>query len=216
MGSWIWLSLGLASLLLELCSAYNPGNFVPLARRGQYHATRTHWHDVLGHHCPRFAIDREVLLPIPKPSGYTGADPYKISLQFGKEKFTTTWLYVIGRQGPDVPMIDVHLRYSGGDLQGAVAKVVNMPQQYVKQHEEVIKQFWDVEKWPKHILVRYHWEENSDVDVEMGLYVLFGFGFTLTLVVALHILQSSKDKLARFVKENVVDSVLPGEEAKVE
>lgn len=177
---------------------------------------RTTLHDMLGHHCPRFAIDREVLLPIPKPTGYTGADPYKISLQVGRENFHTPWLFMIGRQSSDVPMLDIQLKYSGGDLLGVVAKVENMPQQYLKQHEAVMKQFWDVENWPKYILVRYHWDEKSNVDVEAGLYILFGSGFTLTLVTALHILQSSKEKLARFVKETVVANAVPGEEAKVE
>ncbi|KAL0375440.1 UNVERIFIED_CONTAM: hypothetical protein Sradi_3459700, partial [Sesamum radiatum] len=36
--------------------AYRPGDIVPMSRMGQYHAA---------------------LIPIPKPTGYTGADPYK-------------------------------------------------------------------------------------------------------------------------------------------
>lgn len=172
--------------------------------------------DFLGHHCPRFGIDREVLLPVPKPIGYTGADAYKVALQIGKEKFHTPWLFVVGRQSSEVPMISVKLRYAGGDLQGAIAKVENMPHKYVVQHEAVMKHYWDVQRWPKHILVQYQWEEKSSIDVETGLYVLFGSGFLLTLITALHILQSSKEKLARFVKETVVSSTLPGEVAKVE
>ncbi|MCO5563684.1 hypothetical protein L7F22_017331 [Adiantum nelumboides] len=177
---------------------------------------RSNWEDVLGHHCPRFGIDREVLLPIPKPTGYTGADPYKISLQIGREKFHTPWLFVVGRQSAEVPMITVKLRYAGGDLQGAVAKVESMPRQYVVQHESVMKHYWDVHKWPKQILIQYQWEKQASVDLETGLYVLFGSGFVLTLVTALHILQSSKEKVARFVKETVVSNTLPGEVAKVE
>ncbi|CAA3014273.1 uncharacterized protein LOC111395885 [Olea europaea subsp. europaea] len=58
--------------------AYRPGDIVPMSRMGQYHSTRTVWHDMIGRHCPIFAVNRETLIPIPKPTGYTGADPYKM------------------------------------------------------------------------------------------------------------------------------------------
>ncbi|RVX00622.1 hypothetical protein CK203_030327 [Vitis vinifera] len=109
------------------CSAYRPGDIVPMSKMGQYHSSRTVWHDVVGKHCPIFAVNREVLIPIQKPTGYTGADPYKISFQVGREKFLIPWLLLINRKSSEVPMIDVHLRYSGNDLHGVVAKVVDMP-----------------------------------------------------------------------------------------
>ncbi|KAF8394833.1 hypothetical protein HHK36_018769 [Tetracentron sinense] len=107
--------------------AYRPGDIVPMSKMGQYHSSRTVWQDVIGRHCPIFAVNREVLIPIAKPTGYTGADPYKISFQVGREKFLIPWLLVINRKGPEVPMIDVHLRYSGSDLHGVTAKVIDMP-----------------------------------------------------------------------------------------
>jgi hypothetical protein len=143
----------------RLSSAYMTGDFVHFSRRGQYHAMRTPWHDQLGRHCPRFGMNSEVVLPLPKPTGYTGADPYKITLQFGNEKYGTPWLFVIGRSGSDVPMIDVNLRYSGADLLGVTAKVVPMPETYLQEHESIKTDFWDAEKWPKHVLVRYVWYE---------------------------------------------------------
>lgn len=199
-----------------LSSAYAPGDFVPLSRRGQYHAMRTPWHDQLGRHCPRFGIDSEVILPLPKPTGYTGADPYKILLQFGTEKYGTPWLFVIGRKGPDVPMIDVNLRYAGADLVGVTAKIVSMPDSYLKEHQSIQTDFWDKEKWPKHVLVRYAWEERSELDVAGGLFVLFGSGLVLSVFLALHILQSSKEKLSRFIQETVVQGTLSGGEAKAD
>lgn len=197
-------------------ASYRVGDLVPVSRMGQYHAMRTNWHDVLGHHCPIFGVNREVLLPIPKPTGYTGADAYKISFQVGREKFFIPWLLVINRKSPEVPLIDVHLRFSGGDIHGVTAKVVDMPHQYVDSHEDMRKEFWDPEHWPKRILVRYFWEETSEIDVSGGFYVLFGAGFLLTIVMSIYILQSSQEKLVRFVRENVVESSLPMEEAKVE
>ncbi|XP_038903797.1 uncharacterized protein LOC120090293 isoform X2 [Benincasa hispida] len=168
------------SLLVSLLSlvpislAYRPGDIVPMSKMGQYHSSRTVWHDMIGRHCPIFGVNREVLVPIPKPVGYTGADPYKISFQVGKEKFLVPWLLVINRRSAEVPMIDVHLRYSGSDLHGVTAKVVDMPHIYTDTHPHISKEFWDQQHWPKHILVRYTWEEQSEIDVVSGLYVLFG------------------------------------------
>ncbi|KAG8377117.1 hypothetical protein BUALT_Bualt09G0135100 [Buddleja alternifolia] len=197
--------------------AYRPGDIVPMSRMGQYHSTRTVWHDMIGRHCPIFAVNREALIPIPKPTGYTGADPYKISFQVGQEKFYVPWLFVINRKSSEVPMIEMHLRYTGGDLLGITAKVIDMPHKYVELHPDIRKQFWDQQQWPKHILVRYTWEEQSEIDVASGFYVLFGSGLMLSFILAIYVLQSSQDKLARFVKETVADSSMPaGGFAKVE
>ncbi|GFP83239.1 hypothetical protein PHJA_000467300 [Phtheirospermum japonicum] len=197
--------------------AYRPGDIVPMSRMGQYHSTRTVWHDMIGKHCPIFAVNRETLIPIPKPTGYTGADPYKISLQVGQEKFYVPWLFVINRKSSEVPMIQMHLRYSGADLLGVTAKVTDMPNSYVELHPDIRKQFWDQQQWPKHILVRYTWEEQSEIDVASGFYALFGSGLMLSFILAIYVLQSSRDKLARFVKETVAESSMPaGGIAKVE
>ncbi|KAI3987167.1 hypothetical protein MKX01_031651 [Papaver californicum] len=83
------LSILLCSFLClaSISVAYRPGDIVPMSKMGQYHSQRTVWHDMIGRQCPIFGVNREVLLPLAKPTGYTGADPYKISFQVGKEKF---------------------------------------------------------------------------------------------------------------------------------
>lgn len=207
------------SLLLSLatiCIAYRPGDIVPMSRMGQYHSSRTVWHDMVGRHCPVFAVNREVLIPIPKPTGYTGADPYKITFQVGQEKFQIPWLYIINRKSSEVPMIDMHLRYSGNDFLGVTAKVVDMPHHYVEMHPDIRKQFWDPQHWPKHVLIRYTWEERSEIDVTSGFYVLFGSGLLLSFILSIYVLQSSKEKLARFVRETVAESSMAGGVEKVE
>ncbi|KAG2691112.1 hypothetical protein I3843_Q058600 [Carya illinoinensis] len=207
------LSLSLSSISV----AYRPGDIVPMNKMGQYHSSRTVWQDVIGRHCPTFAVNREVLIPLQKPVGYTGADPYKISFQVGREKFLIPWLLVVNRKSSEVPMIDVHLRYSGSDLHGITAKVVDMPHHYVETHPHIPKQFWDPQHWPKHVLVRYTWKEESDIDVTSGFYALLGSGLVLSFILSIYILQSSRDKLARFVRETVAESSIPGGEvAKVE
>ncbi|MED6146968.1 hypothetical protein PIB30_039743 [Stylosanthes scabra] len=205
------------SIFSTFAVAYRPGDIVPMSRMGQYHSSRTVWHDLIGRHCPIFAVNREVLMPIPKPTGYTGADPYKISFQVGREKFLIPWLLVVNRKSTEVPMIEVELRYSGNDFHGVTAKVVDMPHHYVEIHPEIRKQFWDSQHWPKHILVRYTWKEHSDIDVASGFYVLFGSGLMLSFILSIYILQSSREKLEKFVRETVVESNMPGEViAKVE
>ncbi|AEE78812.1 hypothetical protein AtNW77_Chr3g0206891 [Arabidopsis thaliana] len=189
-----------------LSSAYRPGDIVRMSKMGQYHSSRTTWHDVIGKHCPIFAVNREVLIPIAKPIGYTGTDPYKIKFQVGSEKFLIHWLLVINRKSSEVPMIDVNLRYSGGDLLGVTAQVIDMPHSYLNTHPEIRKQFWDPQHWPKHVLVRYTWKEQSEIDVSSGFYVLFGSALTFSFVLSIYVLQSSREKLARFVRETVVES----------
>ncbi|CAJ2670969.1 unnamed protein product [Trifolium pratense] len=211
------LLLLLFSSLLSISIAYKPGDIVPMSRMGQYHSSRTVWQDLIGRHCPIFAVNREVLIPIPKPTGYTGADPYKLSFQVGREKFYIPWLLVVNRKSTEVPMIDIELKYSGSDLLGVTAKVVDMPHHYVEVHPEIRKHFWDAQHWPKHILARYTWKEHSEIDVTSGFFVLFGSGFLLSFILSIYTLQSSRDKLERFVRETVVENSIPvGEIAKVE
>uniref|UniRef100_N1QW12 Uncharacterized protein n=1 Tax=Aegilops tauschii TaxID=37682 RepID=N1QW12_AEGTA len=224
----------IGSFLLPLSSAYRPGDIIPMLRSGQYHGSRSVWFDVIGRHCPVFAVNREVLMPIPKPTGFTGADPYKITFQIGHEKFHVPWLYVINRKSSEVPLIDFHLKYTGNDLLGVTAKVVDMPHHFselgslvanpsvfhwavVELHPDIKKNFWDPQNWPKYVLVSYTWEEQSEIDVTAGFYVLFGSGLVLSFILAIYVLQSSQDKLTRFVREAVSDSSLPeGGVAKVE
>lgn len=206
----------MTSLLLLLLSlpsislAYRPGDIVPMSKMSQYHNSRTVWHDVIGKHCPIFAVNREALIPIAKPTGFTGADPVKISFQVGREKFRVPWLFAINRKSSQVPMIDMHLRYSGNDLLGVTAKIVDMPQRYVEIHPDLPKYFWGPESWPKHVLIRYTWEEQSEIDVASGFYVLFGSGLMFSFILSIYILQSSREKFARFLQETVAESSMPG------
>ncbi|KAF5188984.1 ATP-dependent helicase/deoxyribonuclease subunit B [Thalictrum thalictroides] len=121
------LSLLTFCCLCWISMAYKPGDVVPMSKMGQYHSSRTVWLDMIGRQCPIFGVNREVLIRIEKPSGYTGADAYKISFQVGKEKYLIPWLLLINRKSQEVPMVDVHLRYSGNDLHGVTAKVIDMP-----------------------------------------------------------------------------------------
>lgn len=204
----ILLLLGILSTGDDFALAYQTGDPVPVARRGQFHGQTTSWMDQLGRHCPHFGVDTEVVMPLPKPVGFTESENYKISFQFGREKYLTPWLLMIGRK--QVPMLEVTLRHSGGDLEGVTTKVVPMPEKYLTEHASIRQKFEDPADWPKHILVQYTWVEKSEIDVVGGLFVLFLSGNILFVITALYILQTSKDKLARFLKENVVETSMTG------
>ncbi|CAI7836434.1 unnamed protein product [Closterium sp. NIES-53] len=174
---------------------------------------RTHWHDAIGRHCPRFGINREVALPIPRPVGFEMAEhSYKMSLSVGNEKFVTPWLLVIGRKSQNVPLIEVTLTHFAGDLRGVQAKVHNLPHEYLERHRQLALEFRNESHWPKHVLMRYTWNEYAEVDVTAGLLVLFASTFILTTFLAVYILQSSKDKLAKFMNEQMAESAaaVPG------
>ncbi|KAH9561459.1 hypothetical protein CY35_05G023000 [Sphagnum magellanicum] len=81
----------LLSLLLlpVLGSVYQIGDSVPLARMEQFHGQQTSWLHQLVRHSPHFGVDTEVVMPIPKPSGFSDDDAYKISFQLGREKYQT-------------------------------------------------------------------------------------------------------------------------------
>ncbi|OAE34071.1 hypothetical protein AXG93_4280s1200 [Marchantia polymorpha subsp. ruderalis] len=179
MGQLVFLLVGLV-VFVDRCSAYGQGDFVPTSRKGQYHNMRTDWMDQLGRHCPRFGIDNEVVLPLPKPTGYTGADPYKMC------DFS-----VHGQ---------LALFFAGYESITLELEVCSHRQEFSTDS----------------VTLSVYKEESSEIDVAGGLYVLFGSGLVLTVAMALHILQSSKEKLSRFIKETVVDSAMPAEEAKVE
>lgn len=207
--------------MVQLAKGYQFGDYVPMARRGQFNNMRTHWHDAIGRHCPRFGINREVALPIPHPVGFEmNEHSYKLSLSVGKERFVTPWMLVITRKGNVVPLIDVTLTHFAGDLRGVQAKVLPLPNAYLERHFQLWHEFRNATHWPKHVLVKYTWHEYAEVDVTAGLMVLFVSTFVLTTLLAVYILQSSKEKIAKFVNEQIVETAtVPGgggEVAKVD
>lgn len=61
--------LVLVSLVKPGLGNFHPGDFVQTSRRAQFHGQRTHWHDLLGRHCPKFGQYNVVAIPLPKPKG---------------------------------------------------------------------------------------------------------------------------------------------------
>lgn len=172
--------------------------------------TRTHWQDVLGHHCPRFGIDRLVAIPIPKPKGYQEGDEYKVQLSFDGERFITPWLAVLHGRAAAVPYIDVSLTRSGDGIAAVSALSLKLPKEDVSRHKEIVEEFRNTTHWPKHLLVYYHWKTAHEVDTDKGLLVLFSTGIVVTALLGLGVVQAYKRKLATFLADVTGEGVAMG------
>ncbi|CAF2046808.1 hypothetical protein YC2023_110269 [Brassica napus] len=127
-----------------------------------------------------------------------------IKFQIGNKKVLIHWLLVMNRKSSEFPMINVNLvfisvclgYFSGGDLLGVTAQVIDMPLSYLNTHPEIRIQFSDPQHWPKHVLVRYTWYA-AFIDVSSGFYALFGSALSFSFVLSIGVLQSTREKLAR-------------------
>ena len=43
---------------------------------------------------------------------------------------------------------------------------------YLKEHEELVREYHNVSAWPKHLLIRYRWVESVDVDSNAGMMMM--------------------------------------------
>ena len=88
-------------------SEFRTGEFIPTARRVQYHGTRSRWVDLASKHCPRFGSDGLLAIPLPAPivpptkrqMKRDSAHPllhgtYKVQFAFDGERVLTPWLTV--------------------------------------------------------------------------------------------------------------------------
>lgn len=110
-----WLSFLAPSptLAASAPSEFRTGEFVPTARRVQYHGTRSRWVDLASRHCPRFGSDGLLAIPLPAPivpptkkqqrkkdGGDSSSPPallhgtYKVQFAFDGERVLTPWLTV--------------------------------------------------------------------------------------------------------------------------
>ncbi|KAL3161947.1 hypothetical protein ABBQ38_009029 [Trebouxia sp. C0009 RCD-2024] len=187
------------------------GEFVPTARRAQFHGVRTSWHDLLGRHCPRFGQDRVVAVPLPHPKGQRPSDDYKVSFAFDHDRLVTHWLRVIGKHAPGAPLVDIELTQRADVLVSAKAKVLPVPPFYLQEHSQLIEEFQNSTHWPKHLLVRYHWAHNSALNINAAICVLFGVGILASAVLALNVVVSYQQKLADFLVDLASESGQPAE-----
>lgn len=213
--AWQGVAVALLLQLHLLCTvayAYHDGDYIHASRKSQFHQRRTNWQDLLGQHCPRFGMDRLVALPVPQPQlPFVETDSYKLQLSFNGDRLLTQWLPVIGQDAPDIPLVHVRLRRSGDEVLGVAAEVVDAPAHYKDLHPLLATELKNVTHWPKHVLLRYEWITENDVDLDRGLYVLFAIGIAAVLLLMLNALRGMHAKLAQFLQEVTSDDQLgPG------
>lgn len=63
-------------------------------------------------HAPFRPSPRQVVVPVPRPVGFSAVDDYKLSLSFDGDRFVTPWLLVMGPKAPAVPLVTVRLARS--------------------------------------------------------------------------------------------------------
>lgn len=212
----------LLSIVISACSVslvaanYQDGEFVPSARRAQFHGVRTTWHDLLGRHCPRFGQDRVVAVPLPYPKGHHASDDYKISFSFDHDRLVTHWLRIIGKHAPAAPLVDIELTQRADILTSAKAKVLPVPKYYLRQHQQLLNEFQNSTHWPKHLLVQYHWRHNDALNVNAALYVLFGIGILTSAVMAVNVIVNYQQKLSEFLAHLATESSQAGNVQKAE
>jgi len=193
-------------LLLPLAAAparaFGGGDFVPTARRAQFHGRRTAWHDLLGRHCPRFGAATSAALPLERPESWSEGDTYKLSLSFAHDRLATPWLAVIGPGLDHLPLVDVELTHSAGELRSVKARLYELEDSFpaLARHPEVAAHFRNATHWPKHLLVTYRWKEVLEVDALGGAFTLLGVGAMLAAVVMGTVLLEARHQVVRLAE----------------
>lgn len=55
-------------------------------------------------------------------------------------------------------------------------QVMPLPDDWLVHHAALYDEYHNATHWPKHVLVHYEFERESDIDFDLGLYVLLIFG----------------------------------------
>uniref|UniRef100_A0A7R9W1U5 Transmembrane 9 superfamily member n=1 Tax=Chlamydomonas euryale TaxID=1486919 RepID=A0A7R9W1U5_9CHLO len=201
---------GLLPSLFAVAAGFREGEFIPAARKAQFHEVRTQWHDLLGSHCPRFGQERLVALPLPRPHLplEPKVDTYKIQLSFDGDRHVTHWLKVIGPGAPPVPVVHVTLRRAGEDILGVKAQVQIAPISYEHMHKPLVEEWQNASAWPKHLLIKYKFQSEHEVDLDRGIYVLMVMGLTVFFILVMGAAAGSEAKLSKFLHDMTSEAAL--------
>lgn len=133
----LWIIVFALSRSAE-AGSYGFGEFVLASRRGQFMGYRTPWMELLGRHCPMFARDRLVVVPIPQPTGFESVEEYKLSLEFDGGRFVTPWLTYLGAGAPRMPMLRIVFRYTGDEIRQVKAQIVEASGMLLDQYPHLV------------------------------------------------------------------------------
>lgn len=183
---------------------YNQGDFIQASWKAQFEETRTNWHDIVGHSCPRFGHNKLVALPLTKPETVS-VHEYKIQFAFDGERFVTPWIAVLGKRAFDIPYVDLELRRRGDQLIAVHPKVSRMPPQYLQTHGRLVQDFQNATLWPKHLVVYYHFTAEQELNVNGMLFVLFVFGLGSAILLSLNAVRGHKGKLQEFIQDMMTE-----------
>ena len=102
-------------------------------------------------------------MPLPKPREFERGDEYKLSLSLEHYNFHTSWMRIVEgkRRSISIPLVHVTMVYAGEEVRSFRAKVVPLPKEYSRAHEESVSHFRNETHWPKLLVVKYEWEERD-------------------------------------------------------
>lgn len=153
-------------------------------------------------HCPRFGAATSAALPLERPESWSEGDTYKLSLSFAHDRLATPWLAVIGPGLDHLPLVDVELTHSAGELRSVKARLYELEDSFpaLARHPEVAAHFRNATHWPKHLLVTYRWKEVLEVDALGGAFTLLGVGAMLAAVVMGTVLLEARHQVVRLAE----------------
>lgn len=148
-----------------------------------------------------------VAMPLPKPREFERGNEYKLSLSLEHYNFHTSWMRIVEgkRRSISIPMVHVTMVYAGEEVRSFRAKVVPLPKEYSRAHEESVSHFRNETHWPKLLVVKYEWEERDLVRVDAGILAITLIGVLVTAYLALGIIRGSRKDLAEFARESMAD-----------
>lgn len=141
--------------LVRLATGHAVRETVPTSVRAQQGSKRTEWHDVSARHCPLFAHDSSVAMPLPGASrAPSGSASFKLQLAFDAGRVLTPWVDAPIEDQSSSPIIAITLAYSGDTLLSATASSEGKADESVHTHSQ--HQSLGV--------IRYYWHKDAEFD----------------------------------------------------
>ncbi|KDD73515.1 hypothetical protein H632_c2099p0, partial [Helicosporidium sp. ATCC 50920] len=182
-------------------SSYETGNLVSVAYRVQVGTNRSHWEDLVGAHCATFKAASVVDIPIALASPPSPLPELKIQFSVDGDRLITPWITVLGRGAPLPPAVDLLLVAQGGEVARLEARARDLPSADVASHPQLSMDWREQGRWPKHLVVSYHWRVWNRIDEGRAINWALLVGIAFFVVSAARAVASYKQQLALFWDE---------------
>eukprot|EP01114_Cavostelium_apophysatum_P022914 TRINITY_DN8455_c0_g1_i1.p1 TRINITY_DN8455_c0_g1~~TRINITY_DN8455_c0_g1_i1.p1 ORF type:complete len:277 (+),score=42.88 TRINITY_DN8455_c0_g1_i1:56-886(+) len=178
----------LISLLVPGCESYRRGDIVPALNKLQSSAQMNTdaWSDVLYNLCPRFRVDKQVMVPIAATVAGTQPDHkevVRVMLSFDRQRFTTPFILVSDGKETFLEFVQFTFVHSGDDIIDFSWKA-----HYTDEDDERHGP-------PTHLNIDYKWVETSEQDITTGIGSLLFGGWLMSFGMLLYIIVDTQLKV---------------------